>query len=149
MRHPKILWTTCPSVSSLTLYPIAKNFFLLSNLSLPSFQFKAIALCCVTTGPGKKSFSVFLTSLLCILKGSNKVSPEPSVLQATKPQLSQSIKFCGSECTSHVSVISETPHTPSGSAECLYRMALLVWLAFLRHHMPLKSFRANREVKYF
>jgi len=36
-----------------------------------------------------KRLSVFLTSPLYILKGRNKLSPEPSLLQAEEPQLSQ------------------------------------------------------------
>jgi len=53
-------------------------------------QFKTIASCPVTTGSDQKSFSMFSVSSLYIWKGSNKVSPEPSLLRAEEPQLSQS-----------------------------------------------------------
>jgi len=53
------------------------------------FQFKTIVLCPITTGLHKKYLSVFHISPLDILKGCNKVSPEPSLLQAEQAQLSQ------------------------------------------------------------
>ena len=43
----------------------------------------------VATGPIKKPVPVFLTSPLQVLKGHNEVSPQPSLLQAEQPQLSQ------------------------------------------------------------
>ncbi|KAK4807231.1 LOW QUALITY PROTEIN: hypothetical protein QYF61_024351 [Mycteria americana] len=63
----------------------------LGNLfqSLTTLIFKTFAPCPVTTGPGEKSVPIFLRSPLYILKGCNKVSPEPSLLQAEPPQLSQ------------------------------------------------------------
>ena len=41
-----------------------KNFFLISNVNLPSFLFKIINPCPVATAPAKKSVSSFLISLL-------------------------------------------------------------------------------------
>jgi len=68
---------------------IVKNFFLISNLNLPSFQFKATTPCLITTGPSKKSLSSFCVGPLQVLEGCPKVSPEPSLLQDEQPQLSQ------------------------------------------------------------
>ncbi|KAK4811013.1 LOW QUALITY PROTEIN: hypothetical protein QYF61_015717 [Mycteria americana] len=51
--------------------------------------FKTITPCPIATGPAKKSLSIFLRSPLYMLKGCNKVSLEPSLLQAEQPQLSQ------------------------------------------------------------
>ncbi|KAK4811172.1 hypothetical protein QYF61_019803 [Mycteria americana] len=63
---------------------------------LTTLILKTIAPCPVTTGPGKKSLSTFLIRPLYVLKGHNKVSPEPGrpspqspLLQAEQPQLSQ------------------------------------------------------------
>ena len=53
------------------------------------FWFKTITPCPITTGPAKKLAPIFLTSPLQVLEGSIKVSPEPSLLQAEQPQLSQ------------------------------------------------------------
>jgi len=52
-------------------------------------QLKTTACCPSTTGLGKKSFSISLISPFYILKGYNKVSLEPFLLQAEQPQLSQ------------------------------------------------------------
>ncbi|KAK4831204.1 hypothetical protein QYF61_016041 [Mycteria americana] len=57
--------------------PTVKNFFLLSSLNLPSFTLKTLPLV------------LLQQALLKILKGCNKVSPEPSLLQDKQPQLSQ------------------------------------------------------------
>ncbi|KAK4826030.1 hypothetical protein QYF61_003851 [Mycteria americana] len=56
---------------------IVKTFFLISSLNLPSFSSKPLPLV------------LLQQALLKILKGPNKVSPEPSLLQAEQPQLSQ------------------------------------------------------------
>ncbi|KAK4811014.1 hypothetical protein QYF61_015718 [Mycteria americana] len=56
---------------------------------LTTLIFKAITPCSIATGLAKKSLSIFLRSPLYMLKGCNKVSLEPSLLQAEQPQLSQ------------------------------------------------------------
>jgi len=53
------------------------------------YQFKAITPCLVTTCPCQKSLSSFLTGPLQVLEGCNKVSLQPSLLQAEQPQLPQ------------------------------------------------------------
>ncbi|KAK4808149.1 hypothetical protein QYF61_000129 [Mycteria americana] len=70
---------------------IVKNFFLISNLNLTFFQFKAITPCPITTCPCQKSLSSFPVGPLQVLEGCYKVSPEPSLLQAEQPQLSQPV----------------------------------------------------------
>ncbi|KAK4827886.1 hypothetical protein QYF61_022309, partial [Mycteria americana] len=54
-----------------------KNFFLVSNLNLPSFSFRPLPLVLLQQALPKR------------LKGCNKVSPGASLLQAEQPQLSQ------------------------------------------------------------
>ncbi|KAK4817094.1 hypothetical protein QYF61_027925 [Mycteria americana] len=65
----------------------------LSGQPVPSestiFYFKTITPCLITTDPTKNSVPFFLISPLQVLKGRNKVSPEPSLLQAKQPQVSQ------------------------------------------------------------
>ncbi|KAK4825361.1 hypothetical protein QYF61_026880 [Mycteria americana] len=56
-----------------------RNFFLTSSLNLPSFSLKPLPLV----------LSEWV--LLKILEGFNKVSPQPSLLQAEQPQLSQPV----------------------------------------------------------
>ncbi|KAK4826819.1 hypothetical protein QYF61_011627 [Mycteria americana] len=56
---------------------IVKNVFLMSILTLPSVSLKLLPLV------------LLLQALVKILKGHKKVSPEPSLLQAEQPQLSQ------------------------------------------------------------
>ncbi|KAK4823530.1 hypothetical protein QYF61_003039 [Mycteria americana] len=56
---------------------IVKSVFLISSLNLPSFSLKPLPLV------------LSQQALLKILEGCNKVSPEPSLLQAEQPQLSQ------------------------------------------------------------
>jgi len=64
-----------------------KDFFLISKLNLPSFSLKP--------SPLVLSLQAFVVPLqlscrpLRVLEGCNKVSPEPSLLQAEQPQLSQ------------------------------------------------------------
>ncbi|KAK4816292.1 LOW QUALITY PROTEIN: hypothetical protein QYF61_014590 [Mycteria americana] len=55
------------------------------------FQFKTIAPCPVTTGLAKKSVPIFPIGPLYVLEGCYKVSPQPSLLQAEQPQLSQPV----------------------------------------------------------
>ncbi|KAK4806793.1 hypothetical protein QYF61_005589 [Mycteria americana] len=75
---------------------IVKKFLPYVQSKPTLFQFVTNAPCPVTTGPGKKSFSIFLISPLYILKGHNKVSPEPSLLQAgTTPTLSDFLQRRG------------------------------------------------------
>ncbi|KAK4821804.1 hypothetical protein QYF61_003833 [Mycteria americana] len=54
-------------------------------------QVKAITPCPVATCPCKKSLSSFLVGPLQVLEGCYKVSPEPFLLQAEQPQLSQAV----------------------------------------------------------
>ncbi|KAK4828770.1 hypothetical protein QYF61_000795 [Mycteria americana] len=61
------------------------NFF----QCLITLIFKASTPCPITTCPCKKSLSSFLVGPLQVLEGCYKVSPEPSLLQAEQPQLSQ------------------------------------------------------------
>ncbi|KAK4816215.1 hypothetical protein QYF61_013453, partial [Mycteria americana] len=60
---------------------VLKKFFRMSSLNLPSFTLKPLPLVLSLQAP--------IESPLCILKGCNKVSLEPSLLQAEQPQLSQ------------------------------------------------------------
>ena len=53
------------------------------------FEFKTITLSPIATGSAKEFVTIFLVSPLYVLKGRSKVSPEPSLLQAEQPQLSQ------------------------------------------------------------
>ena len=53
------------------------------------FQLEAITPCPITTCPCKQALSSFLVGLLQVLEGCDKVSLEPSLLQAKHPQLSQ------------------------------------------------------------
>ncbi|KAK4832092.1 hypothetical protein QYF61_020707 [Mycteria americana] len=66
---------------------IVKNFFLISNLNLPSCSLKPLPLPC----PCKKSLSRFLVGPFQVLEGCYKVSSEPPLLQAEQPQLSQPV----------------------------------------------------------
>ena len=61
-------------------HPCHKKFLPYVQYKPTLSQFKTIAPCTVSTGLVKKSFSVFLISNLCILKGCNKVCLEPSLL---------------------------------------------------------------------
>jgi len=83
--HPQLLWVSCSS----SHHPHCEKFLPYIQYKSNFFQFKIIAPCPVTTSPGKKRLSVFLISPLYILKGHNKVTLEPSLLQAEQPQLSQ------------------------------------------------------------
>ncbi|KAK4818126.1 hypothetical protein QYF61_006213 [Mycteria americana] len=58
---------------------IVKNFFLISSLNLPPFSLKPLLLV------------LLQQALLRIMKGCNKVSLEPSLLQAEQPHLSQPV----------------------------------------------------------
>jgi len=51
--------------------------------------FKAIAPCPIATSPAENIFRIFPIGPLQVLKGCYKVSPQPSLLQAKQPQLSQ------------------------------------------------------------
>ncbi|KAK4815434.1 hypothetical protein QYF61_002649, partial [Mycteria americana] len=68
---------------------IVKHFFLLSNLNLSSFSSKPLPLVLSLEALVKSLSPVFLISPLYVLKGCSKISPEPSLLQAEQPQLSQ------------------------------------------------------------
>ncbi|KAK4830134.1 hypothetical protein QYF61_008561 [Mycteria americana] len=59
---------------------ILKKFLAYVQSKSILFQFKTIAPCPITTGPGIKALSIFLINFY-ILKGHNKVSLEPSLLQ--------------------------------------------------------------------
>ncbi|KAM9644853.1 uncharacterized protein ACIBXB_013062 [Morphnus guianensis] len=72
-------------------YPHPKKFLPYVQSKSTLFQFKPVTPYPVTTGPGKKSVSIFLISPFYILKGCSKVSLEPSLLQAEQPQLSQPV----------------------------------------------------------
>lgn len=75
-----------------------KNFFLLCNLNLPYFCLDPFSPCPIITCPCKQSLSSFLANPLQVLKScNNKLTPEPSLLQAKQSQSSQPfcIKFCG------------------------------------------------------
>jgi len=75
----------------LRFHPHGREF--LSSISSKStlFQFETIAPFPVTTGPCKKSLSSFLVGPLQVQvqEGCCKVSPQPFLLQAEQPQLSQ------------------------------------------------------------
>jgi len=68
---------------------MAKNFFLISDLKLPSVSLKPLILVLLQQVRAKKLVPVFPIGPLKVLKDHNKVSPEPSRLQADQPQLSQ------------------------------------------------------------
>ena len=79
------LWATCCTTF------VVKDFFLISSLNLPSFSLKPLLLVLSQKALLKKPLPVFLTSPLQVLKGCNKVSLEPSVLQAEQPQIPQPV----------------------------------------------------------
>jgi len=85
MGPPLLLWAICASVSPILML---KNFFLMPSLNLPS-QFKVIAPSLITTSPAENIFPIFPIGLLQVMKGCSKFSPEPSLVQAEQPQLSQ------------------------------------------------------------
>lgn len=64
-----------------------KNFFLISNLNSPPFQFLPITSCPITTAPDEKSFSSFPVGPPNILEGCCEVSTQP-FLQAEQPLIS-------------------------------------------------------------
>ena len=72
-------------------HPQRKPFLPSISSESPLLQFKAIPPCPIATGPAKNSVPSFLTSSFYRLKGRDKVSPEPSLLQAEQPQLSQPV----------------------------------------------------------
>ena len=61
----------------------------MSTLSLPSFSLKPLPLVLLQQAFLKKPVPIFIISPIYVLKGCNKVSPQPSPLQAEQPQLSQ------------------------------------------------------------
>ena len=61
----------------------------MSNLNLQCFNVKPLPLVLSLHALAKKTLSSFLISPLQVLKGRNKVSPQPSLLQAEQPQISQ------------------------------------------------------------
>jgi len=67
-----------------------KNFFLISNLKLPSFSLKPFTLA-LSLHTLVKSPSPSLLCPLQVLEGCYKVSPEPALLQAEQPQLPQPV----------------------------------------------------------
>jgi len=69
-------------------HPHGKNFFLISNLNLPSFSFK-LSLLVLSLQALVTCLSIFLTSPLYVLQSHKKLSPQPSLPQAEQPQLSQ------------------------------------------------------------
>ncbi|KAK4820994.1 hypothetical protein QYF61_009460 [Mycteria americana] len=71
-------WGICNLFQCFTTL-IVKNFFLISSLNLPSFSLKPLHLV------------LSQQALLKILRGWNKVSLQPSLLQAEQPQLSQPV----------------------------------------------------------
>ncbi|KAK4823100.1 hypothetical protein QYF61_025838 [Mycteria americana] len=75
MGHLQPPWATCLC----STIPIVIHFFLTSSLNPPSFSLKPLPLV------------LSLQALLRILKGCNKVSPEPYLLRAKQPQLSQPV----------------------------------------------------------
>ena len=109
-----------------------KDFFLISNLNLPSLSLKAFPLV-LSPQTLLKSLS---PSFLCpplILKGHYQVTSEPSLLQAEQPQLSQPVligeeihplyHFCGTPLhvlqQVHISPVLRTSlQTPTLVEEC-------------------------------
>jgi len=81
-----------------------KNFFLISHLNLPSFSLKPLSPVLSLHGLVKVPLQLSCRPLQ-VLEGCSKVSPQPSLLQAEQPQLSQpfltaevlqpSDNFCG------------------------------------------------------
>jgi len=67
---------------------IAKNFYLTSNLSLPSFSLKSLP-SSYHYAPWWRVSPHLSCRPLQVLEGCNKVSPQPSLLQAEQPQPSQ------------------------------------------------------------
>ena len=70
---------------------IVKDFFLLSNLNLPSLSLKKISPCSLSTDSAKESVSFFPVAPLQILKGRSQFTTQPSLLQAEQPQLPQPV----------------------------------------------------------
>ncbi|KAK4819180.1 hypothetical protein QYF61_025995 [Mycteria americana] len=82
-------WLKAPSNLTLNNSNDGASTTPLGNQCLSTLIFKTITPCPIATGPTKKSVPIFLTSPLEVLKSCNKVSLEPSLLQAEQPQLSQ------------------------------------------------------------
>ena len=87
--QPDLEWFHADSTNSLgNLFQcftlIIKNFFLICSLNLPSFSLKPSSLVLSLQGFAKSLSAPFLQAPK-ILNGCNKVSPEPSLLQAEQP----------------------------------------------------------------
>ena len=72
-------------------HPYRKEFLPSVQSKSTLLKFEATAPCPVTPCPCKKSLLGFLIGPLQVLEGRNKVSPQPSLLQAEQPQLSQPV----------------------------------------------------------
>jgi len=77
---------------------IVKKFFLISNLNLPSFSLKPLPLALLSLHAHVKSHAPAFCRPLQVQESHYKVTPEPSLLQAEQPQLSQ--PFLIQECSS-------------------------------------------------
>ncbi|KAK4829612.1 hypothetical protein QYF61_005739 [Mycteria americana] len=111
---------------------IGKNFFLISNLNLPSFSLKPLPLA--------------LSLHALVLEGCNKISLEPSHLQAEQPQLSQPA-FIGGVCQT-----SDHLHGPPLFLLQQVHVILMVWLAFWAassHCRIMLSFSSTNTPKSF
>ena len=85
MGHLPPLWLTCSCFTAL----IAKNFFLISSLNLPSFTLKPLPLVLSQQALAQEIVPFLPIVPLGLALEGNKVSLEPSFLQAEQPQLSQ------------------------------------------------------------
>ncbi|KAK4819077.1 hypothetical protein QYF61_025310 [Mycteria americana] len=90
-----------------------KNFFLVSNLNLPSFSLKPSPLV-------YHYMPFFPAGPLQVLEGCYKVSPQPSLLQAEPPQLSQPV-FIGE-------VLQPTDHLHGPPLDSLQQLHVLLML---------------------
>ena len=90
--HPTWPWTLPgrghPQLSCLTTL-IVKNFFVVSNLNLPSLSLKSLFLVLSQQALLKTSLSSFSIGPIQVLEGCYKVSPQSSLLHAEEPQFSQ------------------------------------------------------------
>jgi len=109
-------------------HPQSKEFLPYISSKSTFFQLEAIIPYLVAIGPAKTPVPIFPVSPLQLLEGRDKVSLEPSLLQAEQPQISlwmsnnsyaryvwddgQVISSKAPECLSHITVYMFTTNSP-------------------------------------
>jgi len=82
---PWAVWQPVPMLDN----PCSEEIFLRFNLNLPWCNFEAISFCPITCYLGEETDPHLATTSFQVLVESNKVSPQPTFLQAKQPQLPQ------------------------------------------------------------